>query len=297
MKLLFIVNPISGGLDKDPFLKEAGKICFEYGVDYKIFKTTGKHDEIHLQKLLDAFQPDRVASIGGDGTTLFSAKVLIDTHIPLGIIPFGSANGLAMELSVNTNKKIALIDIITSELIGNLDMILVNNKYHAIHIGDVGVNAQIVEGYDSDENRGMITYAKYFIEQLQKSKPFSIEIEANNETIQTEGVMVAICNGRKYGTGVPVNIHGNPMDGKFEIVIISKMEVKSILKAGLSKFDETFFDSENSHIIKTEDAEIRFNKKRLLQLDGEVIGEFKDLQVKILPGAIKLITTSKNVYV
>ena len=109
--------------------------------------------------------------------------------------------------------------------------------------------------------------------------------------------MVAICNGRKYGIGVPVNIHGNPMDGKFEIVIISKMEVKSILKAGLSKFDETFFDSENSHIRKTEDAEIRFNKKRLLQLDGEVIGEFKDLQVKILPGAIKLITTSKNVYV
>ena len=42
MKLFFVVNPISGGVDKEPFLKEAKKLCELYGHDYHIFKTTGK---------------------------------------------------------------------------------------------------------------------------------------------------------------------------------------------------------------------------------------------------------------
>ena len=31
MKLLFIVNPISGGVDKEPFLKEVKALCKNYG--------------------------------------------------------------------------------------------------------------------------------------------------------------------------------------------------------------------------------------------------------------------------
>jgi diacylglycerol kinase (ATP) len=34
MKILFIVNPISGGVDKTPFLKEAKALCNKYGIDY-----------------------------------------------------------------------------------------------------------------------------------------------------------------------------------------------------------------------------------------------------------------------
>ncbi len=45
MKLLFVVNPISGGIDKEPFLKEAKELCKTYGHQYHEFKTTGKDDE------------------------------------------------------------------------------------------------------------------------------------------------------------------------------------------------------------------------------------------------------------
>ena len=45
MKLLFIVNPISGGVNKEPFLREAKVLCKYYGIDFEIFKTTGKNDD------------------------------------------------------------------------------------------------------------------------------------------------------------------------------------------------------------------------------------------------------------
>ena len=296
MKLLFVVNPISGGVDKEPFLIEAKALCKKYGVDYHIFKTTGKDDEKNLNDVLQNYKPDRVASVGGDGTTLFTSIALLNTSIPIGIIPFGSANGMATELFVNLKPIEALKDIIMSKVIGNLDLVKVNDMYYSVHIGDVGVNAQIVESYERDKNRGMATYAKYFIEEPKGIKNFDIKIEANGKTIKEKGVMLGICNSRKYGTGVPLNIEGNPMDGKFELVIIKNIDSNLLLKAGLSRFDENFYDSQNGIVISTQKAEISFDQPRLLQLDGEVIGKFDKLKIEILKGAIKLITHYENLY-
>ncbi len=86
------------------------------------------------------------------------------------------------------------------------------------------------------------------------------------------------------------------MDGKFEIVLIKKMDANSLLKAGLSRFDEKFHDAQNGIVISTEQAEISFDKPRLLQLDGEVIGKYEHLHIKIVKGAINLITHKDNLY-
>jgi len=296
MKILIVVNPISGDIDKEPFLREAEQICHKYGIEYKIYKTTGKDDDTLLRALILDFVPNKVASVGGDGTVLFVAKVLLDLSIPMGIVPLGSANGMAKELYVNPNPIKAFYEIIISNIVGNLDMVLVNDQYYSIHIGDVGLNANIVKAYDADDRRGMLTYAKYFLEEIQKIEPFDVSVLANGELIKGRGVMVGICNSRKYGTGVPLNNTGNPMDGLFEIVILKNMDLKVLLKAGLSAFNESFIDSQDSMVISAKKAEIIFDKPRILQLDGEVIGEFEKLKVDILKGAVKLITHADNRY-
>ncbi|WP_367177033.1 diacylglycerol kinase family protein, partial [uncultured Eudoraea sp.] len=181
-----------------------------------------------------------------------------------------------------------------SDTIRGLDLLLVNDQYYTTHLGDVGINANIVEAYSKDKNRGMITYAKYFLEELDKLKYFNMTVKANGETTKANGLMVSICNSRKYGTGVPLNAVGNPMDGKFEIVIVEKVDTISLLKAGMAKFNEEYLKSQYSQLIVTKEAEIEFEEPRLLQLDGEVIGMFDKIDVKILTGAIKLITHHDN---
>jgi diacylglycerol kinase family enzyme len=168
MKLLFVVNPISGGIDKEPFLNEAKALCNKYNITCLIFKTTGKNDEENLKKLLLEHLPDKVVSVGGDGTTLFTALALMNTGFPMGIIPLGSANGMAKELFVNPRPEETLKDVIMSDRIAGLDMLKVNDEYYTMHLGDVGVNAQLVESYEKDPNRGMATYARYFFEEMKK---------------------------------------------------------------------------------------------------------------------------------
>jgi diacylglycerol kinase family enzyme len=214
----------------------------------------------------------------------------------MGIIPLGSANGMATELFVNPKPMEALKDVIMSETIVGLDMLTVNEEHYTIHIGDIGVNAQIVEAYEKDPNRGMATYAKYFLGELGRLKPFPVDVHANGETYHEEVLMVGICNARKYGTGVPINVKGNPMDGVFEIVLVTNINTNSLIKAGLSKFDDSFYDNQSSFVLGTKHAEIKFDEPRLLQLDGEVIGKFEKVKVEIMAGAVKLITNTDNSY-
>ncbi len=294
MKLLLVVNPISGGVDKTPFLNRAEPLLKKYGIAYRIFNTTGKNDREHLQMAIEEFRPDRVVSVGGDGTTLFTATTLMSSNIPMGIIPLGSANGMAVELNVNPNPIEALKDIIMSQIIAGLDMVCGNDKHYSIHIGDVGINARIVDAYSKDPNRGMITYAKYFIEELQRLEPFPVKIKTDDKELETLGVMAAICNSRKYGTGVPINIAGNPLDGKFEIVIVENINLNSLILAGLASFNEKFATSQNGFTISTTKAQLSFDKPRVLQLDGEVIGEFSEVKAEIIESAVNFITHSEN---
>ncbi len=296
MKLFFIVNPISGGVDKEPFLTEAKSLCDLYGIQYEIFKTTGKDDKENALERIQSFQPDKVVSVGGDGTTLFTATTLLDTGYPMGIIPLGSANGMATELFVEPNPMDALVDIIMSDKIGNLDLLLINGKHYTLHLGDVGINAQIVESYENDPKRGMTTYAKYFLNELQKLKPLLVKVETEEEWYTGKVLMTALCNARKYGTGVPLNTTGNPMDGKFEIVLLEKLNLTSLIRAGLASLNDKYLDSQKSKVITTTKARIEFDRPRLLQLDGEVIEEFQTIDVEIIKGAAKLITTSRNQY-
>ncbi len=296
MKLLFVVNPISGNVNKEPFLKEAKTLCNKYRIDFEVFKTTGKNDELSLRKILEQFSPDKVLSVGGDGTTLFTSLTLLGTEYPMGIIPLGSANGMATELFVNPDPIEALKDVIMSDIVAGLDLLKINETYYTMHIGDIGVNAHIVEAYEKDPKRGMASYAKYFIDQLTKLKPFHATIRANGKTYREKLLMLAICNARKYGTGVPLNVVGSPMDGLFEIVLVKRISASSLIKAGLAKFDENFLDHQASKVIAAEYAEVELEKPHLLQLDGEVIGKFKELKLEILKGAVQFITHAENKY-
>ena len=292
MKVLFVVNPVSGGVDKEPFLNEARKLCESFGLNYEIFKTSGESDAEKLKERIHEFDPERIFSVGGDGTSRFTALTILDYNIPMGIIPQGSANGMAKELNIPINPVDALKEHLISRVIKEMDMIKINDEHYCIHLADVGINAQLVDNYEKDEGRGMLTYAKYFTKVLTESESFDIEIDSDEETKKVSGFMCAICNGRNYGTGIPLNLISDPFDGKFEISIYKSINAGHLIKAGLAKFNDRFLENINAEHISAKKVNIKFSRPKLLQVDGEIIGKFESLKLEIVPSAIQLV--SKN---
>jgi diacylglycerol kinase family enzyme len=297
LRVLAVVNPISGGVDKEPFMNHFKDEMEKFGIDYEAFYTTGKNDEENFKKSVSSFQPDKITSVGGDGTTLFTACNLLDSKIPFGIMPLGSANGMATELGVEADPRDALSDFLKSNRTCPLDLILVNDKHYCLHIGDVGINANIVEDFSKDEGRGMVSYAKHFVDRVLRRELMEFRIVADGKTYSQKGYMIAIANSRKYGTGVVLNYDGNPTDGKFEVVVLNNIDSKTLLKAGLSKFNEELSKENNVTTISCQEAIVKMDNPHMLQLDGELIGEVSEFSGKIISSAVQLVTTTKNPFV
>jgi len=299
MKLLIVVNPISGGKNKDLFIKEAESLCSKYGVDWEYFHTTGENDVEKLHDYVINNPPDRVVSVGGDGTTLMSSLALNNTRIPLGIIPMGSANGMAKELAVPSNTIEAFKDILLSKLIIPLDLIRVNKEYYSLHLGDVGINAHMVEQFSKEKNRGWLSYAKHFVDAIQNTPKFKVEIEIDGQKINHEAYAVAIANARMYGTGAIVNPKGNPHDGLFEIVIVKQNDLSGIINLGLTSITEKAIEAlaDYYEIYQVKEVKIKFEEPKMLQLDGELIGNLSEIEAEIVPAAVNFITTRDNQFI
>jgi len=299
MKILFVINPISGDRDKAWFLKYLSTTCNKFGIESYILKTTGdrEQDEGSMKQAVNEFKPERVCAVGGDGTTLFAARHIMGTEICLGIVPFGSANGMAVELNINPDPEEALNDFLKSRWIEKLDLIKVNDRHYCLHIGDVGLNARVVENFSKDMNRGMLTYAKYFIAELQNAEMIDFEVDADGQHYEHTGYMLAIANARKYGTGALVNKGGSPFDGKFEVVIGKRKDLESIIFIGLTKFSEEINIDEYLQKISCKTAHIKLKKPYTLQLDGEIVGKVTEIKAEIMPGVVNLITHGENEFI
>ncbi|MBS0000695.1 MAG: diacylglycerol kinase [Cyclobacteriaceae bacterium] len=294
MKVLVVINPVAGGSDKDIFISYLQIQFTKYDIDFKIHQTEGKDDEKTIKNLIDSFRPHRLLSVGGDGTVTICAKCIMGKDIALGIIPFGSANGMARELELSEDPEDALDDFLKSHLYRKLDLYKVNDKYIGMHIGDIGLNARIVEGYEKEEGRGMLSYAKHFLKELPQSELVNFSIELDNRQIDEKAYMIAFANARKYGSGVVLNWKGDLFDGKIEIVIARDINIRTLLLAGMTTLSEDLGRDDSLDIYSICKARIQADRPVSVQVDGEFIGRLDEVTIEVVPRAVKLILVDRR---
>ena len=142
----------------------------------------------------------RIVAVGGDGTVTLIAKQLLGTDIIMGILPAGSANGMAKELNIPEVPEQAL-DIIVNGTIKCCDVIKINDNEISLHLSDFGLNARLVKYFDEGTLRGMWGYSRMVFKVLWSKKLMNAHIIADNLDLETNAYMVVIANASKYGTG------------------------------------------------------------------------------------------------
>lgn len=279
-----VVNPISGGIDKSDIIQEVKKQVKERGLDLEIYYTSGKEDKKKLISKIENYDPQRILSVGGDGTIKLIAEILEDNSIPVGIFPAGSANGLAENLELAGSDE-ELTKIALGDHYKDLDSILINDEL-CLHISDIGLNAELIKNYQEGNIRGKLGYLLKSIPTLIKSDfPFQFEIEIDQKIISRKAVLIAIANAKKYGTGSNINPNGRYDDGKFEVLIFKEFNIPEILKTFR---ENTEPDEDFLEIISAKETRIFSEKKIPFQIDGEYRGDIKDVRARISPIKIKI---------
>lgn len=282
-KHLFVINPVSGGAQKDMLIAEIEKLFHKYSI--RIIKTTGLEDAERLKKEIQDFNPDIVNIGGGDGTINKLALTISNAGKTMGIIPSGSANGLATDLGIDINNA---LDCIKSTKTIDLDIVMINN-HPMIHMADLGLNAALIRRYEQEERRGLLGYAVSAFKELSAVNDlFEALVTTDNTTLRLLTSFLVIANSKQYGTGYEINPNGQLDDQQFEICAMKELSVDNVF--------QNLFNPENagrtngifdSHSYT--EAAIKLQKATDFQIDGEYMGKVNELSIKVHSNQIKLL--------
>jgi diacylglycerol kinase (ATP) len=283
-KMLFIINP-SSGTGKTDWKQEIISFFKNKHESYEILQLSGKEDRLEIKKKLLEYKPCKVIAVGGDGTVKMVAEALLHTEMVMGILPAGSANGMATELGIKEDAQQAL-DIIVNGKTQKIDVLKLNDKNLSIHLSDIGLNAMLVHYFDKGNQRGMLGYAKVLFRVLLKKRLMLLTIQVNEENISRVAYMAVMANARTYGTGAVINPEGNISDGKFELVIMRKINLMNLFRMLVSHKP---FNNDCIETIHAEKAVITSAKKNYFQVDGEYCGKTDKIVIDIIPASLNVL--------
>lgn len=288
-KFLFIINPISGGKQKTDYEEEIKKHFANLPHTIDFFLLNGKNDAQLLQQKLAQLKPHKVVAVGGDGTVSLAAKNIIGTDMMLGIIPAGSANGMATELNIPLNIAAAL-QVVVENNVKKADAISIN-KHVCLHLSDIGLNARLVKYFEESNTRGKIGYARVVIKTLWRQQTIQVIIQTKDTEIRRDAFMVVLANASKYGTGAVINPQGDLYDGLFEVVIMRKVSISEIFKMW---FRPQPFNPKKIEIIQAKAVHIQTSHGVHFQVDGEYLGKIQHIDAKILKGKLNILLPAKQ---
>ncbi len=252
---------------------------------WEIYELPKKIDIPILKNEVLNKNPDIVVAAGGDGTVSLAATIITETNILLGIIPQGSANGMATELNIPSDVPKCL-SIILEGYTKKCDLIDIKDYGFCLHLADVGLNAHLIKHFDESNKRGMLGYALVIFKTLWRKRKMKIKFTVNGSIIEREAFMVALANASKYGTGAVINPEGKLDDGFFEIVVVRHLNFwalgKMLLHPGL-------FNPEKIEIFKVEEVNISSRHAMYFQIDGEYKGKVKKVCASMKKHALNIL--------
>ena len=141
--IIMVVNPISGDVDKSELTEAALFFAEKENLNLVIYNTSGVNDIINIKTLYKTYKPERIIVAGGDGTIKMVAEAMETHDVIIGILPAGSANGLAVDLNLPSTIEENLEIAFHNDYM-EIDMISINGK-KSIHLSDLGVNAELIK--------------------------------------------------------------------------------------------------------------------------------------------------------
>ena len=283
LKLLFIINSGSGSNSTDWV-----EVITNYFVDLnhtiELHHFTKSCNKVTIKEKIKLFSPQQVVAVGGDGTIKLVAECLLGTNIALGILPAGSANGLAKELGISIEPAKAL-EILLNGYSKKIHLTNINDEI-CIHLSDIGLNAYAMKRFKSQNVRGMWGYFIASLNVLIQNPRMEISMKIDHKDIKINAEMIVIANGTSYGTGAIINPIGQLDDDLFEVIVVKEISFVELFKMFFSNLS---YNLNKIEVFQTNALSMRSTKKVHFQVDGEYLGKIKTLNATLMPHALQII--------
>lgn len=233
---------------------------------------------------------DLVIIAGGDGTLNAGVDALVDTKLPLGILPLGASNDLAKTLGIPSNLSQAC-KVITEGDIKYIDLGCVNGK-HFFNFASLGLSINITQKLTKKAKLrwGIFSYFSAVIQAILKSRPFSVKISPNKPVVQT--VQIVVGNSLYYSGSMAMFDNARIDDGQLDFYILEIehwWQIFSILPAMRSG---NFVDCQYVRTLETRQIRVDTGKPFPINTDGEIT-IYTPATFRIIPKALPVLVPAK----
>lgn len=286
-KVVFIINPKAGvkkKMDIPPFIKEH----FSSDINYDVIVWKNKDDFKSIQQQILTNSYTIAVAVGGDGTVNQIAQTVNHTDIALGILPFGSGNGLARSIGVPMDIKEAL-NLIAKGKIKKIDSGLINDVPFFCTSG-VGFDAHIGTLFASSTKRGLKSYIRIIWKEFfsYQAQDYKLIVDGKEENVKA--FLIAFANAGQYGNNFYIAPQAVMNDGIIDVSVLKPFGILSAIsllikilarKANVSKHMQSFSGKEIK-LIRKEAGPFHF--------DGEPRITGNEVIVKVVPNTLNVVS-------
>lgn len=285
-RIAFVINPKSGS-DKKTDRTALIRSLIGPGYEPVIFEWAkiGDRDAIFNEVLHGGF--DIAMAAGGDGTVSQLAAALCGSKTALGILPFGSGNGLARHLGIPMKTADAM-QLLNKGKIVQMDRGIINGRSFFCTAG-VGFDAHIGKLFAESSRRGFRTYTQMTLREFSKYRSENYLITIDGKTIEREAFLVTAANAGQYGNNAWIAPQANVNDGLLHLSVIRPFRWWNVPSIGRSMFNKKLLQSPFFESFTGKDIVIRRTCEGPAHYDGEPDLMSNELAISIDPVALKVL--------
>lgn len=286
--ILFIINPIAGGKEKQkiPAIIDSYLDRSKFNPNFSFTSYIGHAAEIAEEAANKNF--DIIVAVGGDGTINEIASKIIGQQKTLGIIPFGSGNGLARALHIPMRAKKA-IEVINELNTTTIDVATLNQKYF-FNMAGIGFDAHISAAFVGNKTRGLKGYLQMIIKEIKSYPSATYEIKIDGVSYKREAFVLSVANSSQYGNDVHISPKSTLTDGLLEVCIVKPLAWYKLPILAYEMFRSKTHRSKWVEIISGKRIHITREKENPIHIDGEPFFMGKNIEIEVFPKALNVIT-------
>ncbi len=284
-RILFLVNPISGGKSKRNFqslvLQNLDLKRFDFEIVYTEF--AGHATEI-LERRKDI--DEIVVAVGGDGTVNEIARFLDGGTKPMSIIPLGSGNGLARHLGFSLKVKKAIQQLGQAREIA-IDSCTLNEHYF-LSIAGIGFDSLIAKEFSQSTRRGFIGYAYVAVREFFKYKEQSYKLNIGGKVLHRKAALITFANSNQFGYNTKISPESSLTDGLVDVCILRKPQLYQVPCLLWKIWRNKAHKSSLLEIIRAKEVKLENNKFGYANVDGESLPAGEKINIRLHEKSLKI---------
>jgi lipid kinase YegS len=233
----------------------------------------------------------RIVAGGGDGTVNEVADAILqmdESDRPeVAVMPLGTANDFATACGI-PNDPLQALQLAQKGNVRNVDAVKANH-YHFINVASGGFGAQVTANTPVALKNflGGGAYTLSGLVQAVNFAPFQGTVRVPGESMDSNTIFGAVCNGRQAGGGQKLAPEALIDDGLLDIVGLDHFPAEALTQV-IEELVDPAMSGEYVKRFRVPWAEWESEAEMPINLDGEPIRS-KKVRFEVLPGAIKLV--------